>query len=175
MDQKTQDDLLLYWSGEADATQTAAVEALVEADFEARKYFEELGWFDALRDELAELPAMNPSRNFAAEAVAGARVARKVSRFPLSWIAAAAAAIALVALGIKSWPHESNDQVNASVVEEGKLPGRSVNEEPAVRPKLSQRLFSSRRREPAIERISIARDRARKLRTELNHIPTSSL
>ncbi len=39
MDQKTQDDLLLYWSGEADA----AVEALLKTDLEAREYLDEQG------------------------------------------------------------------------------------------------------------------------------------
>ncbi len=76
MDQKTQDDLLLYWSGEADA----AVEALLKTDLEAREYLDELGRFHVLRDELAELPAMNPSRDFSAEAVAGILVEKKIDR-----------------------------------------------------------------------------------------------
>ena len=53
MDQKTRDDLLLYWSGEANPAQAATVEALLETDLEARKFLVELGVFDALRDELA--------------------------------------------------------------------------------------------------------------------------
>jgi hypothetical protein len=165
MDQKTQDDLLLYWSGEADA----AVEALLKTDLEAREYLDELDRFHVLRDELAELPAMNPSRDFSAEAVAGILVEKKIFRCSLPRVAAAAAVIALVVTGIRSWSQEGNEVV----VEKTICSGESVTEEAATRPKLSQRLFSLRRQDPAINRISLARDRARKLRAELKHLPTS--
>ncbi|HBF16582.1 MAG TPA: hypothetical protein DDW37_03040, partial [Verrucomicrobiales bacterium] len=63
MNQKTRDEILLYWSGEADAAQEAKVQVLLKSDPEARVYFEELGVFDTLRDRLASLPAMTPSRS----------------------------------------------------------------------------------------------------------------
>ena len=168
MDSKTEDDLLLYWSGEADSKLSAEIEALLEKDPAAQRYLDELDQLNVLRDELADLPVMNSSRSFALEAV----TARKVTRFPLPWIAAAAAAaaavIAVIAVGTKSWLHEGTSQVEEVVVKE-----KESSNEPATRAKLSKRLFSTRPQDPALERISIARDRARKLRTELNHLPNS--
>lgn len=168
MDSKTEDDLLLHWSGEADSKLSAEIEALLEKDPAAQRYLDELDQLNVLRDELADLPVMNSSRSFALEAV----TARKVTRFPLPWIAAAAAAaaavIAVIAVGSKSWLHEGTSQVEEVVVKE-----KESSNEPATRAKLSKRLFSTRPQDPALERISIARDRARKLRTELNHLPTS--
>ena len=168
MDSKTEDDLLLHWSGEADSKLSAEIEALLEKDPAAQRYLDELDQLNVLRDELADLPVMNSSRSFALEAV----TARKVTRFPLPWIAAAAAAaaavIAVIAVGTKSWLHEGTSQVEEVVVKE-----KESSNEPATRAKLSKRLFSTRPQDPALERISIARDRARKLRTELNHLPTS--
>jgi anti-sigma factor RsiW len=169
MDSKTEDDLLLHWSGEADPKLSAEIEALLEKDPAAQRYLDELDQLNVLRDELADLPVMNPSRSFALEAV----TARKVTRFPLPWIAAAAAAaviavIAVIAVGTKSWLHEGTSQVEEVVVKE-----KESSNEPATRAKLSKRLFSTRPQDPALERISIARDRARKLRTELNHLPNS--
>ena len=174
MDSKTEDDLLLYWSGEADSKLSAEIEALSEKDPAAQRYLGELDKLNVLRDELVDLPMMNSSRSFALEAVTERLVERKVTRFPLPWIAAAAAAaaaaavIAVIAVGIKSWLHEGTSQVEEVVVKE-----KESSNEPATRAKLSKRLFSTRPQDPALERISIARDRARKLRTELNHLPNS--
>ena len=164
MDPKTENDLLLYWSGEADSKLSAEIEALLEKDPAAQRSLDELDQLNILRDELADLPAMNPSRSFALEAV----TERKVTRFPLAWIAAAAVVIAVIAVGTKSWFHEGISQAEEVVVKE-----EETSSEPATRAKLSKRLFSTRPQDPALERISIARDRARKLRTELNHLPNS--
>ena len=161
MDSKTENDLLLYWSGEADSKLSAEIEALLEKDPAAQRSLDELDQLNVLRDELADLPAMNPSRSFALEAV----TERKATRFPLAWIAAAAA---VIAVGAKSWFHEGTSQAEEVVVKE-----EESSNEPATRAKLSKRLFSTRPQDPALERISIARDRARKLRTELNHLPNS--
>lgn len=164
MDSKTEDDLLLHWSGEADSKLSAEIEALLEKDPAAQRSLDELDQLNVLRDELADLPAMNPSRSFALEAV----TERKVTRLPLAWIAAAAAVIAVIAVGAKSWFHEGTSQAEEVVVKE-----EETSSESATRAKLSKRLFSTRPQDPALERISIARDRARKLRTELNHLPNS--
>ena len=162
MDSKTENDLLLYWSGEADSKLSAEIEALLEKDPAAQRSLDELDQLNILRDELADLPAMNPSRSFALEAV----TERKVTRFPLAWIAAAV--IAVIAVGTKLWLHEGTSQAEEVVVKE-----EESSSEPATRAKLSKRLFSTRPQDPALKRISIARDRARKLRTELNHLPNS--
>ena len=164
MDSKTENDLLLYWSGEADSKLFAKIEALLEKDPAAQRSLDELDQLNILRDELADLPAMNPSRSFALEAV----TERKVTRFPLAWIAAAAVVIAVIAVGTKSWFHEGTSQAEEVVVKE-----EESSSEPATRAKLSKRLFSTRPQDPALKRISIARDRARKLRTELNHLLNS--
>ena len=164
MDSKTENDLLLYWSGEADSKLSAEIEALLEKDPAAQRSLDELDQLNVLRDELADLPAMNPLRSFALEAV----TERKLTRFPLAWIAAAAAVIAVIAVGAKSWFHEGTSQAEEVVVKE-----EETSSEPGTRAKLSKRLFSTRPQDPALERISIARDRARKLRTELNHLPNS--
>ena len=162
MDSKTENDLLLYWSGEADSKLSAEIEALLEKDPAAQRSLDELDQLNILRDELADLPAMNPSRSFALEAV----IERKVTRFPLAWIAAAV--IAVIAVGTKLWLHEGTSQAEEVVVKE-----EESSSEPVMRAKLSKRLFSTRPQDPALKRISIARDRARKLRTELNHLPNS--
>ena len=107
---------------------------------------------------------MNRSRSFVLEAVTERLVERKVTRFPLAWIAAAAAGIAVIAVGAKSWFHEGTSQAEEVVAKEEK-----TSSETATRAKLSKRLFSTRPKDSALERISIAR--ARKLRTELNHLP----
>ena len=168
MDSKTEDDLLLHWSGEADSKLSAEIEALLEKDPAAQRSLDELDQLNVLRDELADLPAMNPSRSFALEAVTERLVKKKIPRFPLPWIAAAAAVIAVIAVGAKSWFHEGTSQAEEVVVKE-----EETSSEPGTRAKLSKRLFSTRPQDPALERISIARDRARKLRTELNHLPNS--
>ena len=168
MNSKTEDDLLLYWSGEADSKLSAEIEALLEKDPAAQRYLEELDQLNVLCGELADLPAMNPSRSFALEAVTERLVKKKIPRFPLPWIAAAAAVIAVIAVGTKSWFHEGTSPAEEVVVKE-----EETSSEPATRAKLSERLFSTRPQDPALERISIARDRARKLRTELNHLPNS--
>ncbi len=166
MDSKTENDLLLHWSGEADSKLSAEIEALLEKDPAAQRYLDELDQLNVLRDELAGLPAMNPSRSFALEAVTERLVEKKIPRFPLPWIAAAV--IAVIAVGTKLWLHEGTSQAEEVVVKE-----EETSSEPATRAKLSKRLFSTRPQDPALERISIARDRARKLRTELNHLPNS--
>ena len=166
MDSKTENDLLLYWSGEADSKLSAEIEALLEKDPAAQRSLDELDQLNILRDELADLPAMNPSRSFALEAVTERLVEKKIPRFPLPWIAAAV--IAVIAVGTKLWLHEGTSQAEEVVVKE-----EESSSEPATRAKLSKRLFSTRPQDPALKRISIARDRARKLRTELNHLPNS--
>ena len=88
MDSKTENDLLLHWSGEADSKLSAEIEALLEKDPAAQRYLDELDQLNVLRDELAGLPAMNPSRSFALEAVTERLVEKKIPRFPLPWIAA---------------------------------------------------------------------------------------
>ena len=166
MDSKTENDLLLYWSGEADSKLSAEIEALLEKDPAAQRYLDELDQLNVLRDELAGLPAMNPSRSFALEAATERLVEKKIPRFTLPWVAAAV--IAVIAVGTKLWLHEGTSQAEEVVVKE-----EETSSEPATRAKLSKRLFSTRPQDPALERISIARDRARKLRTELNHLPNS--
>ena len=166
MDSKTENDLLLYWSGEADSKLSAEIEALLEKDPAAQRSLDELDQLNILRDELADLPAMNPSRSFALEAVTERLVEKKIPRFPLAWIAAAV--IAVIAVGTKLWLHEGTSQAEEVVVKE-----EESSSEPVMRAKLSKRLFSTRPQDPALKRISIARDRARKLRTELNHLPNS--
>jgi hypothetical protein len=67
--QKTRDEILLYWSGEADVTQVAKIRVLLECDPEARVYFDELAGFDVLRDRLASLSSTPSSGSFAERAV----------------------------------------------------------------------------------------------------------
>jgi anti-sigma factor RsiW len=86
INQKTRDEILLYWSGEADAAQEAKVQVLLESDPEARDYFEELGVFDALRDRLASLPAMTPSLSFAEGAVSEILAERSSRRAIAPWV-----------------------------------------------------------------------------------------
>lgn len=147
---------------EADSKLSAEIEALLEKDPAAQRYLDELDRLNALRDELAGLPVMNRSRSFVLEAVTERLVERKVTRFPLAWIAAAV--IAVIAVGAKSWFYEGTSQAEEVVAKEEK-----TSSETATRAKLSKRLFSTRPKDSALERISIAR--ARKLRTELNHLP----
>lgn len=169
MNQKTRDEILLYWSGEADAAQEAKVQVLLKRDPEARVYFEELGVFDALRDRLASLPAMTPSRSFAEGAVSEILAERIGWRGIGPWVSVAAVVIVILAAANIVWP--SNEERKETVVreetqEEGvALPGTME------RPRLSQRLFVRERHTARIQKISIARERARKLKIRLEKFP----
>ena len=169
MNQKTRDEILLYWSGEADAAQEAKVQVLLKRDPEARVYFEELGVFDALRDRLASLPAMTPSRSFAEGAVSEILAERIGWRGIGPWVSVAAVVIVILAAANIVWP--SNEERKETVVreetqEEGvALPGTME------RPRLSQRLFVPERHTARIQKISIARERARKLKIRLEKFP----
>jgi anti-sigma factor RsiW len=157
MNTEQQDQLILFWSGEADTGQIAAVEALLETNADARSYVHEL---DALRGDFTELaPPVSP-RAFAAEAVAAHQPMKRTVLFPFGWIAGAAAAIALVAIVLKTWPLRMDTPPS----------NEPVAEQRTMRPKLSERLFASPQRQhvSSIDRISAARDRARKLRTQLS-------
>ncbi|MDC1405197.1 hypothetical protein N8343_06000 [Akkermansiaceae bacterium] len=170
MDKKAQDELLLYWSGEADAGQAVAVEVLLKSNSEAREYLAELGELDGLCDKLSELPSMNSSRSFAAEAVAGFQAHEQGSRLRIPWLAGAAAVIALLSVGIKSWPAGGGNQSSDEIVDQSDLIEKSVDEPIEMRPKLSQRLFSAPRENSSLERISRARERAQGLRAKLHHL-----
>ena len=98
MNPKTRDEILLYWSGEADATQEAKMQVLLKSDPEVRVYFEELGVFDAFRGRLASLPAMTPSRSFAEGAVSEILAERSGWRGIGLWVSVAAVAIVILAV-----------------------------------------------------------------------------
>jgi anti-sigma factor RsiW len=175
MEADTQNMLLLYWSGEADESQSLEVEALLETDAEARLYLDELGELDALGGGLAELPASTPSRAFAAEAVAGHLAETKATRISFVQIGAVAAAMfVLVAIGLKLLP--SSDASRDKLANE-ELPTADapVAGSSMPRPKLSERLFVAREFVPKPTRISAARERVRQLRTGLRDQPTSRL
>lgn len=169
MNQKTRDEILLYWSGEADAAQEAKVQVLLKRDPEARVYFEELGVFDALRDRLASLPAMTPSRSFAEGAVSEILAERIGWRGIGPWVSVAAVVIVILAAANIVWP--SNEERKETVVreetqEEGvALPGTME------RPRLSQRLFVRERHTARSPKILIAQERARKLKIRLEKFP----
>lgn len=169
MNQKTRDEILLYWSGEADAAQEAKVQVLLKRDPEARVYFEELGVFDALRDRLASLPAMTPSRSFAEGAVSEILAERIGWRGIGPWVSVAAVVIVILAAANIVWP--SNEERKETVAREETqekgvaLPGTME------RPRLSQRLFVRERHTARIQKISIARERARKLKIRLEKFP----
>ena len=62
---KNQEDILFYWSGEADAETSRRVEELIERDAEARAYYEELRelktlWKSGEEKELAAFPPRRP-------------------------------------------------------------------------------------------------------------------
>jgi hypothetical protein len=169
MNQKTRDEILLYWSEEADAAQEAKVQALLKSDPEARVYFEELGVFDALRDRLASLPAMTPSRSFAEGAVSEMLAERSGWRGIGPWISVAAVVVVILAVANMVWP--SNEERKEEVVREETQEKGVVLPEVMERPRLSQRLFIRERHTARIQKISIAQERARKLRIRLEKFP----
>ena len=169
MNQKTRDEILLYWSGEADAAQEAKVQALLKSDPEARVYFEELGVFDALRDRLASLLAMTPSRSFAEGAVSEMLAERSGWRGIGPWISVAAVVIVILAAANMVWP--SNEERKEEVVREETQEKGVVLPEAIEMPRLSQRLLIRERHTARIQKISIARERARKLRIRLEKFP----
>ena len=169
MNQKTRNLILLYWSGEADAAQEAKVQVLLESDPEARVYFEELGVFDALRDRLASLPAMTPSRSFAEGAVSEILAERIGWRGIGPWVSVAAVVIVILAAANRMWP--SNEERKETVVREGTQEEGLVLPRAMERPRLSQRLFVRERHTARLPKILIARERARKLRIRLEKFP----
>jgi hypothetical protein len=169
MNQKTRDEILLYWSEEADAAQEAKVQALLKSDPEARAYFEELGVFDALRDRLASLPAMTPSRSFAEGAVSEMLAERSGWRGIGPWISVAAVVIVILAAANMVWP--SNEERRETVAREEIQEKGVVLPEVMERPRLSQRLFARERHATRFPKILIAQERARKLRIRLEKIP----
>ena len=167
MNQKTRDEILLYWSEEADAAQEAKVQALLKSDPEARVYFEELGVFDALRDRLASLPAMTPSRSFAEGAVSEMLAERSGWRGIGPWISVAA--VVILAAANMVWP--SNEERRETVAREETQEKGVVLPEVMERPRLSQRLFARERHATRFPKILIAQERARKLRIRLEKFP----
>ena len=169
INQRTRDEILLYWSGEADAAQEAKVQVLLKNDPEARVYFEELGVFDALRDRLASLPEMTPSRSFAEGAVSEILAELSSRRAIAPWVSVAAAVIVILAVAKMVWP--SNEERKEKVVREEIQEKGVVLPEAMERPRLSQRLFIRERHTARIQKISIARERARKLKIRLEKFP----
>ena len=169
INQKTRDEILLYWSGEADAAQEAKVQVLLKSDPEARVYFEELGVFDALRDRLASLPAMTPSRSFAEGAVPEILAEQSSRRAIAPWVSVAAAVIGILVVANMVWP--SNEERNEEVVWEETQEKGVVLPEAMERPRLSQRLFARERHATRFPKILIAQERARKLRIRLEKFP----
>ena len=167
MNQKTRDEILLYWSEEAGAAQEAKVQALLKSDPEARAYFEELGVFDALRDRLASLPAMTPSRSFAEGAVSEMLAERSGWRGIGPWISVAA--VVILAAANMVWP--SNEERRETVAREETQEKGVVLPEVMERPRLSQRLFARERHATRFPKILIAQERARKLRIRLEKFP----
>ena len=169
MNQKTRDEILLYWSEEADAAQEAKVQALLKSDPEARVYFEELGVFDALRDRLASLPAITPSRSFAEGAVSEILAEQSSRRAIAPWVSVAAAVIVILAVANMVWP--SNEKRSETVVRQETQEKGVVLPEVMEGPRLSQRLFARERQTARFPKILIAQERARKLRIRLEKFP----
>ncbi|MDB4340849.1 hypothetical protein OAA12_01790 [Akkermansiaceae bacterium] len=169
MNPKTRDEILLYWSGEADATQEAKMQVLLKSDPEVRVYFEELGVFDAFRGRLASLPAMTPSRSFAEGAVSEILAERSGWRGIGLWVSVAAVAIVILAVANMVWP--SNEKRKKEVVREETQEKGVVLPEAMGMPRLSQRLFARERQTTRFPKILIAQERARKLRIRLEKFP----
>ncbi|MBT7972304.1 MAG: hypothetical protein HN570_15010 [Verrucomicrobia bacterium] len=169
MNPKTRDEILLYWSGEADATQEAKMQVLLKSDPEVRVYFEELGVFDALHGRLASLPAMTPSRSFAEGAVSEILAERSGWRGIGLWVSVAAVAIVILAVANMVWP--SNEKRKKEVGREETQEKGVVLPEAMGMPRLSQRLFARERQTTRFPKILIAQERARKLRIRLEKFP----
>ena len=169
MNENTRNLILLYWSGEADAAQETKVQVLLESDPEARVYFEELGVFDTLRDRLASLPAMTPSRSFAEGAVSEILAEQSSRRAIAPWVSVAAAVIVILAVANMVWP--SNEERKKTVVREETQEEGVAQPGMMERPRLSQRLFVRERHTARSPKILIAQERARKLKIRLEKFP----
>lgn len=167
MNQKTRDEILLYWSGEADAAQEARIQVLLKSDSEARVYFDELGQFDVLRERLASSPSMPSSGSFAEHAVCEMLAERSGWRGIGPWVSVAA--VVILAAANMMWP--SNEERKETVVREGTQEEGLFLPSAMERPRLSQRLFVRERHTARLPKILIARERARKLRIRLEKFP----
>ena len=174
MDTTRFDDLLnRYLDADLSPDEMQDLQTILLSDPKARRRF----WRDA---------QLHGSLRLLGEQESGAREARRELDLPRKdkvihvgrgfWFGTAAAAvIALAAIGIGSWPSGDAAQ-DPHTVDEGKDTLAELVVEPsASRAKLSERLFSTRRHESTSERISAARDRVRQLRTNLHDQPTSRL
>jgi hypothetical protein len=169
MNQKTRDEILLYWSGEADAAQEARIQVLLKSDSEARVYFDELGQFDVLRERLASSPSMPSSGSFAEHAGCEMLAERSGWRGIGPWVSVAAVVIVILAAANMMWP--SNEERKETVVREGTQEEGLFLPSAMERPRLSQRLFVRERHTARLPKILIARERARKLRIRLEKFP----
>ncbi len=173
MDPTNYDDVLLYWSGELDAREAEAVEARLRDEAGAQSYLEEL---QKLSEEVGSLPPAEVPRAFAAEAAAAAVVPGtvRVVRFWPGWIAAAAAVLILVGVVVRSGVGDRGGRGAVVAEGAGANPGETAPRASKRKPpKLSERLFVSRSRQPAGDKLSAARERVRKLRNRLNTKNTS--
>ncbi len=161
-----------YLDGELSPDEKNELQRILLSDPEARQQF----WHDA---------QLHGSLRLLGEQEAGARVARRdlekpgtVKVVPFGrrlWIGAAAAAvIVLIAVGFNLRPSGDEEQ-NQVADGEGNSQVAPLVESGASRPKLSERLFVTHRPRFASERVATARDRVRKLRTNLQGQPTSRL
>lgn len=169
MNEKTRDEILLYWSGEAGGDVEAKVRVLLECDPEARVYFDELGQFDVLRERLASSPSMPSSGSFAEGAVSEILAERSGWRGIGPWVSVAAVVIVILAAVNMVWP--SNEERNETVIREETQEESVVLTRAMKRPRLSQRLFTRERHTIRFPKILIAQERARKLRIRLEKFP----
>lgn len=168
MNQNVRDEILLYWSGEADAAQSARVRVLLESDPEAQLYFDEL---EVLRDRVASLQSVAPSCSFAERAVSEVLAEQSAWRGVRPWLSLAAVVIITLVAAKMVWPPVKEREVEERVAQVETRKDEVVTTIDSKRQRLSERLFSRDRSKVRIQKISLARERARRLKTQLDKFP----
>ena len=164
-DKFTEDDLLLYWSGELTPEQKAVIDAHIGSDPEAQRFLDEVRVLTQVGP-----PTHKPPRAFATEAVTELRqqpmpVSKKIRTFPTARILTGAAIAAVLAIMFTIALRDAN--LKTQPVAETAAP--ELVKPAKHRPSLSKLMLTqSNRGERTFDsRITQARKRAARIRSKL--------
>ncbi len=166
-DHDSEDELLLYWSGELDDEAARTVERRLSADPEAVAYLASL---NQLRNQVDELPVMRPEHPIAPKVSGNSQANSNSVSFPflrrlVPIAAAAAVAFSLGAFFVKT---KQSDAPSPEIADAITTPNANLD---SPRDKLSARLFSSSKRFTSDASFNDALERAQRIKSRLDSDP----
>jgi len=164
-DKITEDDLLLYWSGEVTPKQKAAIDAHIDNDPEAQRFLDEVRVLNQIGS-----PRHKQPRAFATEAVAELRqqsmpVSKKITVFPIAIVLTGAAIAAVLVIMFTVALRDTNPKTQTVAETVAPEMVKPANQ----RPSLSKLMLtqSNRGGRTFDSRIAQARERAARIRNKL--------